>query len=105
MPAGLHVRRVLREIDAEVELHLLCSALAKEDRVHESTGDGRTLLREWDGDARGLPNGFCLAKNYFEHRAVDGAVRGIEQHGADDFCRLPKAVYAAFPLLMAGWVP
>jgi hypothetical protein len=80
MPACLHLGCVLREIDAKIQPHLLRSSLTEEDRVHERTGYGRSLLREWDSDAGGLSNGFCFAKNYFENCAVYCTIWRIEQH-------------------------
>jgi hypothetical protein len=80
IPAGLHLGGVLGEIDAEIQPHLLRSSLAEEDRVHERTGDGRSLLWKRDGDACGLSYGFCFAKNHFENRAVYCTIWRIEQH-------------------------
>jgi hypothetical protein len=80
MPACLHLGCVLREIDAKIQPHLLRSSLAEEDRVHERTGDGRSLLWKRDGDACGLSYGFCFAKNHFENRAVYCTIWRIEQH-------------------------
>jgi hypothetical protein len=77
-PARFHCRCVRGQ--AEIEAELTRAALAQHHGIHQSAGDGTSLVRERDRDAGRLPDRFGFVKDDIQNRTVDGTVGRVEQY-------------------------